>query len=369
MRHLAADAAGGAGVALGGREQLILGDRADLGLGAALAAAEPAAADAGGERRHCRSRRARSAAPPPAAHLRRASHGPYVPIASRRPCPNTCPVSCGPVFPTRSSPVGALWYIVRRIRSLASGKPAAKHWQPECAKSHELQPPAPSHGPTAIQCPSPPRPAAAPRLTSCWRRPAASAPASTAPSRSSSWRCKKFGAPVYVRHEIVHNRHVVESLKAKGAIFVEELDEIPETGAPVIFSAHGVPQSVPAARQGPQHVLPRRHLPAGLQGARRGPAHHEAGPRDRADRPCRPPEVVGTLGQLPPDAASAGRDRRRCPRLRAARPRAPRLHHADHPVGRRHGRHRRHPQGALSRPSSARARRTSATPPPTARRP
>src|SRR5215204_4812207 len=56
---------------------------------------------------------------------------------------------------------------------------------------------------------------------------------------------KRYGAPVYVRHEIVHNRHVVESLKAKGAIFVEELDEIPETDAPVIFSAHGVPQSVP----------------------------------------------------------------------------------------------------------------------------
>ena len=58
---------------------------------------------------------------------------------------------------------------------------------------------------------------------------------------------EKFGAPVYVRHEIVHNRHVVESLRAKGAIFVEELDEIPETDAPVIFSAHGVPRSVPAA--------------------------------------------------------------------------------------------------------------------------
>jgi 4-hydroxy-3-methylbut-2-enyl diphosphate reductase len=47
----------------------------------------------------------------------------------------------------------------------------------------------------------------------------------------------RYGAPVYVRHEIVHNRYVVESLKAKGAVFVEELDEIPETGAPVIFSA------------------------------------------------------------------------------------------------------------------------------------
>src|SRR5262245_17766701 len=55
----------------------------------------------------------------------------------------------------------------------------------------------------------------------------------------------RYGAPVYVRHEIVHNRYVVESLKAKGAVFVEELDEIPDTDAPVIFSAHGVPKSIP----------------------------------------------------------------------------------------------------------------------------
>src|SRR5919108_4071816 len=53
-----------------------------------------------------------------------------------------------------------------------------------------------------------------------------------------------YGPPVYVRHEIVHNRYVVDSLKAKGAIFVEELDEIPDTGAPVIFSAHGVPKAI-----------------------------------------------------------------------------------------------------------------------------
>ena len=56
----------------------------------------------------------------------------------------------------------------------------------------------------------------------------------------------RYGAPVYVRHEIVHNRYVVESLKRKGAVFVEELDEIPDSGAPVIFSAHGVPKSIPA---------------------------------------------------------------------------------------------------------------------------
>ena len=56
---------------------------------------------------------------------------------------------------------------------------------------------------------------------------------------------ERFGAPVYVRHEIVHNRYVVDSLKAKGAVFVEELDQVPD-GAPIVFSAHGVPKSVPA---------------------------------------------------------------------------------------------------------------------------
>src|ERR1700675_1451595 len=59
-----------------------------------------------------------------------------------------------------------------------------------------------------------------------------------------------YGPPVYVRHEIVHNRFVVESLRAKGAVFVEELSEIPDTAAPVIFSAHGVPRSVPREAEG-----------------------------------------------------------------------------------------------------------------------
>src|SRR4029079_9132584 len=56
----------------------------------------------------------------------------------------------------------------------------------------------------------------------------------------------KYGAPVYVRHEIVHNRYVVDTLKAKGAIFVEDLDEVPDTQAPVVFSAHGIPKCVRA---------------------------------------------------------------------------------------------------------------------------
>src|SRR6218665_637352 len=67
---------------------------------------------------------------------------------------------------------------------------------------------------------------------------------------------ERYGAPVYVRHEIVHNRYVVEGLKAKGAVFVEELGEIPETGQPVIFSAHGVAKSVPAAAAAPNPLHP-----------------------------------------------------------------------------------------------------------------
>jgi 4-hydroxy-3-methylbut-2-enyl diphosphate reductase len=115
---------------------------------------------------------------------------------------------------------------------------------------------------------------------------------------------RRFGPPVYVRHEIVHNRHVVESLKAKGAIFVEELDEIPETGAPVIFSAHGVPQSVPAAAEtrglnyldatcplvSKVHAEARAHFEDGLEIVLIGHAGH--------------PEVIGTLGQLPAGAAT-----------------------------------------------------------------
>jgi 4-hydroxy-3-methylbut-2-enyl diphosphate reductase len=109
---------------------------------------------------------------------------------------------------------------------------------------------------------------------------------------------ERYGAPVYVRHEIVHNRFVVDSLKAKGAVFVEELDEVP-AGVPVIFSAHGVPKAVPAAaterglewldatcplvskvhRQAERQIAAGRHIVfVGHQGH---------------------PEVIGTFGQVP----------------------------------------------------------------------
>ena len=77
------------------------------------------------------------------------------------------------------------------------------------------------------------------------------------------------GAPIYVRHEIVHNKFVVEDLRAKGAVFVEELDEVPP-GATVIFSAHGVSLAVRARGRGARPQGVRRHLPAGDQGPRRG---------------------------------------------------------------------------------------------------
>ena len=98
---------------------------------------------------------------------------------------------------------------------------------------------------------------------------------------------EKYGPPIYVRHEIVHNRHVVERLRAKGARFVDDLAEIPP-GSVTIFSAHGVVERGRGRGRGPRPAGDRRHLPAGLQGPQRGPALRRAGPRDRPDRPCRP---------------------------------------------------------------------------------
>ncbi|MGR3460599.1 MAG: 4-hydroxy-3-methylbut-2-enyl diphosphate reductase [Roseovarius sp.] len=109
----------------------------------------------------------------------------------------------------------------------------------------------------------------------------------------------KYGAPVYVRHEIVHNKYVVDDLRSKGAVFVEELDECP-VDRPVIFSAHGVPKSVPAEASARRmlyvdatcplvskvHIEAERHHENGLQIVMIGHAGH--------------PETVGTMGQLPP---------------------------------------------------------------------
>jgi 4-hydroxy-3-methylbut-2-en-1-yl diphosphate reductase len=113
---------------------------------------------------------------------------------------------------------------------------------------------------------------------------------------------EKYGAPVYVRHAIVHNKYVVDGLRTKGAVFVEELDEIPATDAPVVFSAHGVPKAVPAAAKeralnfldatcplvSKVHIEANRHHAEGREIVLIGHAGHV--------------EVIGTMGQLPPGA-------------------------------------------------------------------
>jgi 4-hydroxy-3-methylbut-2-enyl diphosphate reductase len=114
---------------------------------------------------------------------------------------------------------------------------------------------------------------------------------------------EKFGAPVYVRHEIVHNRHVVDRLKALGAVFIEELSEAPDD-RPVVFSAHGVPKSVPTEAKAREmiyldatcplvskvHVEAQKHYDAGREIVLIGHAGH--------------PEVIGTMGQLPDGAVT-----------------------------------------------------------------
>ena len=112
----------------------------------------------------------------------------------------------------------------------------------------------------------------------------------------------KYGAPIYVRHEIVHNRHVVELLKAKGAIFVEELDEIPDTEAPVIFSAHGVPKSVLEAAAARNLFYLDATCPLVFKVHIEAARHHEAGREVLLIGHAGHPEVLGTMGQLPQGA-------------------------------------------------------------------
>jgi 4-hydroxy-3-methylbut-2-enyl diphosphate reductase len=108
-----------------------------------------------------------------------------------------------------------------------------------------------------------------------------------------------YGPPVYVRHEIVHNRYVVESLRAKGAIFVEELDEVPDTGAPVIFSAHGVPRSVPDEAAKRNLFALDATCPLVTKVHREAEIHHKRGREIVLIGHAGHPEVIGTMGQLP----------------------------------------------------------------------
>jgi 4-hydroxy-3-methylbut-2-enyl diphosphate reductase len=109
---------------------------------------------------------------------------------------------------------------------------------------------------------------------------------------------ERFGPPVYVRHEIVHNRYVVDNLKAKGAVFVEELDEVPD-GVPVVFSAHGVPKSVPAAAENRGLDYLDATCPLVSKVHRQAERQIEAGRHIVFIGHKGHPEVIGTFGQVP----------------------------------------------------------------------
>jgi 4-hydroxy-3-methylbut-2-en-1-yl diphosphate reductase len=115
---------------------------------------------------------------------------------------------------------------------------------------------------------------------------------------------KTYGAPVYVRHEIVHNKYVVEGLKAKGAVFVKELHEIPDTTAPVIFSAHGVPKAVPAEADRRNLFAIDATCPLVTKVHREAEIHHRRGREIVMIGHAGHPEVEGTKGQLPPGAVT-----------------------------------------------------------------
>lgn len=109
---------------------------------------------------------------------------------------------------------------------------------------------------------------------------------------------QKWGAPVYVRHEIVHNKFVVDDLKGKGAVFVEELEECPDD-RPVIFSAHGVPKSVPAEAANRQMVYVDATCPLVSKVHIEAERHHENGLQIIMIGHDGHPETIGTMGQLP----------------------------------------------------------------------
>ncbi|RZJ97662.1 MAG: 4-hydroxy-3-methylbut-2-enyl diphosphate reductase [Brevundimonas sp.] len=114
---------------------------------------------------------------------------------------------------------------------------------------------------------------------------------------------EKYGAPVYVRHEIVHNRHVVERLRSMGAVFVKELDDCPDD-RPVVFSAHGVPKSVPATARSREMLFLDATCPLVSKVHVEAERHHAAGRHIILIGHAGHPEVVGTMGQLPPGAIS-----------------------------------------------------------------
>ncbi len=129
----------------------------------------------------------------------------------------------------------------------------------------------------------------------------------------------KFGRPVYVRHEIVHNRFVVETLEAKGAIFVDELDKVPDD-RPVVFSAHGVPKLVPAEAERRKMMYLDATCPLVSKVHREAEQHFEEGRQIILIGHAGHPEVIGTIGQLPDGAVMLVEDIAHVEALDAADP-------------------------------------------------
>jgi 4-hydroxy-3-methylbut-2-enyl diphosphate reductase len=115
---------------------------------------------------------------------------------------------------------------------------------------------------------------------------------------------EKYGPPVYARHEIVHNKYVVEGLRKKGAVFVEELDEVPDGDRPVIFSAHGVPKSVPDEAGRRQLFAIDATCPLVTKVHREATVHFKRGREIVLVGHRNHPEVIGTMGQLPASAVT-----------------------------------------------------------------
>jgi 4-hydroxy-3-methylbut-2-enyl diphosphate reductase len=130
---------------------------------------------------------------------------------------------------------------------------------------------------------------------------------------------ERFGAPVYVRHEIVHNRYVVESLEAKGAVFVDELTAVPD-GVPVVFSAHGVPKAVPEEAERRRLFYVDATCPLVSKVHREAEHHFEAGRHIVLIGHKGHPEVVGTMGQLPEGAVTLVEDVAQAERVAVANP-------------------------------------------------
>ena len=112
---------------------------------------------------------------------------------------------------------------------------------------------------------------------------------------------EKYGSPVYVRHEIVHNKHVVDDLKKKGAIFVEELSEVKDKSRPVVFSAHGVPKTVPIEAESKKIFYVDATCPLVTKVHREAERHHKNGYTIILIGHKNHPEVIGTMGQIPKD--------------------------------------------------------------------